>query len=200
MEPDWDKIYLNLYAFTDQLLKSKKWFRGPDTDSYLLGKQTHDYVLDAIEKYLSEPGKFDPTLRSLQGYLKQHIIRRAISNDLKTPENRLTSDVFKNDSVDDDDHGFLEHILPYQEAFFGDEMDLEEVMDYLADQIKNDDLLFKIFRGHCRDFLKRREVIQEYSLSENDYDNGIRRLTTVLKACSKKFGIKAPKKIRKKEL
>ena len=40
---DWEAVYLQLYAYADALLKTKQWFRGEDTSSFLKGKQIHDY-------------------------------------------------------------------------------------------------------------------------------------------------------------
>ena len=200
MEPDWNKLYLNLYAYADQLLKLKSWFRGKGTDSYHQGKQPHDYVQDAIFKYLSEPEKFDPSLRSLEGYLKKHIIRQAIGNDSKTVENRVSSDIFKNQYEESGTgNDLLDDILPFQHALFDKQMDIAQIMHYMSEKIKENPLLVKLFHGHCRDLLQRREVIREYHLSETEYDNGIRRLNTILKACAAKFCLEAPKRKRKKE-
>jgi len=62
MEPiNWEDIYVQLYAYTDKLLKAYTWFRKDQTDSYLKGKQIHDYVAGAIENFLREPDKYDPS-------------------------------------------------------------------------------------------------------------------------------------------
>jgi hypothetical protein len=197
MEPDWQKLYLSLYAFADQILKSQYWFRGKGTDSFFKGKQPHDYTQDAIEKYWLEPEKFDPTQMSLLGYLKKHILRRAVGNDSKRLENRFSSDIFKKQyRNNNDDNEYLDDILPFQQAIFDQQMDLDLIMDFIADQIKHDTILVKVFHGHCRDRLERREVIQEYKLSDTEYDNGFRRLKTILKDCAIKFYLEPPKQVK----
>ena len=148
MGPDWNKLYLNLYVYADQLLKFKRWFRGKGTDSYHQGKQAHDYVQDAIEKYLLEPEKFNPNLRSLEGYLKKHLILQAITNDSNLLENRISSDIFKNHHTDNNgDDKFLDYLLPYENTLFDGQMDLDQIMDHMSEQIKEDQLLVKLFEG-----------------------------------------------------
>src|SRR5665213_911546 len=101
---NWDDLYLQLYAYTDHLLKARSWFRKDKTDSYLKGKQVHDYIQDAIEKYLLEPEKYDPSSgRSLVTYLKWHIIRSAVGNDVRSPENQTSSDILSSDSTESND-------------------------------------------------------------------------------------------------
>src|ERR1700744_6202794 len=100
----WEDIYVQLYAYTDHLLKAYSWFRK-DADSYLKGKQVHDYINDAIEKYLLEPEKYDPSSgRSLVTYLKWHIIRTSVGNDVRSQENKTSSIIeFGRNYEDNDD-------------------------------------------------------------------------------------------------
>src|SRR5258706_4925494 len=117
---DWEDVYVKLYAFTDYLLRSKKWFRGRKTETYLKGQEVHDYVSEGISRFLEHPEKYDSAKRSLTGYLKLHIIRTLIGNDAKSPENKLTMDVFSfaDDVIGEgeDSNLFLDTILPYAEV------------------------------------------------------------------------------------
>jgi hypothetical protein len=192
--PDWDKIYLQLFTYARQLLKVHHWFRGPNCESTIAGKEAHDYVIDAIEKYLKEPEKFDPTRgRSLLNYLKLHIIKQSISNDSKSLENRTSSNTDQFKGGEDDDENFVVSVLPHFEAHFGDEIDLKQILNKVSLEVRKDAILSKIFDGASKNVMKRREIIKEYDLSETEYDNGFKRLTTILKRIAKKFDLTSAK-------
>ena len=189
---DWEDIYTRLYAYADALLRNKSWFRGDKTDSFLEGKQTHDYVSEAIEQYLRNPEKYDPTTgRSLVNYLKYHLVRSLVNNDARSPENKTTKDIlWTYDGKDDtDDSGYEDSILPVIGAYFDQEIDFNTIMSQIEEEIKGDKTLEEIFLGICCYGLKRREVIKEFNMAEKDFDNGIRRLNTILKNTAKKFDI-----------
>ena len=189
---DWDDIYAQLYAYTDHLLKAKKWFRKDGADSYLKGKQVHDYISEAIEKHLRHPGKFDSTSnRSLVNYLKLHIIRTLVGNDATSSENRTTDDIFatlKNDVGSDDTQSSLDVLLPFANAFFDQEIDYQEIVSYVKSELSTDEICGKIFEGICCG-LKRRESIEEYNLTETQFDNGMKRLNTVLRKTAIKYDL-----------
>lgn len=197
---NWDKIYLQLYAYADQLLKAHTWFRGKKTDSYLEGRQAHDYVMDAIEKHLKGPEKYDPQKRSLANYLKLHILRTAIGNDSKKTENKISSNVFANARTDDDDdNDFLDAILPYTKGLFDQQMDLQMIMDDIGNLIQSDPIVFKIFEGRCRENMERIKVMENYNLSNTEFDNGMKRLKTILRRIAKKYSISEPQKVKRKK-
>ena len=198
---NWDKIYLQLYAYADQLLKVHTWFRGKKTDSYLEGRQPHDYVIDAIEKHLKEPEKYDPQKRSLENYLKLHIIRTAIGNDSKKTENKLSSDLFANGKNDEDaDNDFLDAILPYTKGIFDQQIDFQMIMDDIGNSIQSDPIALKIFEGSCRENMKRVKVMENYNLSNTEFDNGMKRLKSTLRQTAKKYNISEPQNVKKKKL
>ncbi len=91
-QKEWADLYLQLYAYTDNLLKSYKWFRCGVKDTYLKGKEPKDYVMEAVTRFLEHPEKYDPEKRSLLGYLKKHIIRTMAGNDARSEENRVSDD------------------------------------------------------------------------------------------------------------
>ncbi len=70
------------------------------------------------------------------------------------------------------------------------EIDYKEIMNYVQGEIKGDEILEEIFLGICLNGLKRRDVIEEFNLSEKDFDNGMRRLQTILSRTAKKFDLK----------
>lgn len=189
---DWEDIYIQLYAFTDQLLKTKAWFRKAGTDSYLKGKQVHDYISEAIEKYLRNPEKYEPKYnRSLVNYLKMHIIRTLVGNDARSVENRTSDDIFSisvdNNDKDDLDSG-LDTMLPYAEAYFDQEIDYNKACAYVRSELSNDEVAIKIFEDRCEGF-KRRQTIETHKMSEAEYDNGMKRLHTVLKRTAVKYDL-----------
>lgn len=187
---NWDDLYLQLYAFTDNLLKSRSWFRKDQTDSYLKGKQVHDYVQDALEKYLLEPEKYDPSSgRSLVNYLKWHIIRAAVGNDVRSPENKTSSDILSRDGTDSDDESVknIDALLPFVAAFFGDELDFKNIVKDVVGELQQDEVALIIFKEVRCNNVDRRVVIKQYNLKDSDYDNAMKRLKTVLKRVAKKY-------------
>ncbi|AZI24163.1 hypothetical protein EA772_01925 [Pedobacter sp. G11] len=188
---NWDELYLQLFAYTDSLLKANTWFRKGKIDSFLEGKQVHDYVSAAIEKFLSEPYKYDPAKRSLVGYLKVHIIRSLVSNDVNKAENKTTSDLdFINNDEDGDELNIMEALLPYVDAYFDQQIDHDKILNDIKEEIKSDEIVKKIFEAHCQNGLLRREILMEYNMDANAFDNGMKRLKTVLKKTAKKYDLR----------
>jgi len=189
---DLGELYLQLYAFTDDFLKTRTFFRGAGSTSFLAGKEVHDYVMDGIEKYLRNPEKFNPSSgRSLLNYIRLHIIRTLIGNDLRSAENRLSKDLFAFEDRDEEkDVDYVETMLPHVETYFDEEMDYEKIMAHVEDAIKGDKTAEEIFLGITGYGLKRREIISEFGMAETEYNNGIRRLQTVLKNTALQFKLK----------
>lgn len=180
-EIDWEDIILKLTAFTRSLASGLNWFRGPKTTTFLMGKEAEDYVFGAIGKYLEEPHKFDSTKGDLVDYLKYNLIRTLVGNDLRKKENRLTKDVFAKCDPDEDENGsYLDRILPHIEALFPDDVDYNAIKEYIEKEIQGDKDVESIFLGLYSFGMKRREVIEEFNMTATEYDNGMRRLTTVI--------------------
>lgn len=192
---EWKEIILLLHTYTRLLVKSKGWFRGDGTEMLLSGKEIDDYVFEAIGRYLEKPEKHDPTKRSLIEYLKKHVIRSLVNNDLRSAENRTSTDVFANksesESVNDEDSTpFLDSILPHAEVFFDQEIDFKEIMNYIESEVKGDVDVENIFLGLVGYGMKRAEIIQEFNMTPSQYDNGMRRLITIRTKAAKKYDIK----------
>lgn len=191
---DWEEVIVCLQAYARWLVKGKGWFRGEDTTTFLKGQEIDDYVFGAIEKYLRHPEKHDPAKGSLVDYLRYNLIRTMVSNNLKSAENRTSQDVFALDEGSDGEEStsYLDAILPHAQVFFDQELDYDEVMRHIESELKSDKIVESIFLGINGYGLKRREIIKEFELTEKEYDNGMRRLTTILNNVAKKFDIKAP--------
>jgi hypothetical protein len=188
---DWEEVILCLQSYTRALVKGKGWFRGDETTTYLKGQEIDDYVFEAIGRYLRNPEKYDSSKRSLIEYLKKHLIRSLVSNELVSAENRTSSDVFAYDQEDDDDSApYLDSILPRAEVFFDQEIDFKEVMSYIDSEAKGDAIVENIFLGISGYGLKRAEIIKEFNMTPIEFDNGMRRLITIRNKAAKKYEIK----------
>lgn len=191
---DWQDLYVRLYAFTDDLLRRKKWFRQGKPSSYLKGKEVHDYVSEAIENFLYSPNKYDSNKGTLIKYLKFNLIRSLISNDVRSAENRSTVDVFRSnptrDSATDDNQDYIDRLLPHLMVYFEEELDYDLIMSRIQDEIKDDKIVEEIFVGICCEDLGRGEVIKEFGMTDRDYDNGRRRLDTILNRTVEELNLK----------
>jgi hypothetical protein len=204
---DWEEITLRLQAFTHSLVSKRKWFRKSHIikkdsknegefkkeSTYLKGKEVNDYVNEAIARYLKNPEKHDPQNGSLVDYLNLNIIRSLVINDLVSSENKTSKDLSYPVNLEDDeaDSGaYLDRMLPFSETYFDEEIDFDTILGFIESEVKGDTIAEEIFFGVCINGLKRREVIKEFNRSENDFDNGMRRLKTILQKAAKKFDLK----------
>lgn len=191
---DWEEILLELTAFTLSWARGKAWFRGKGTTSFLMGKEVNDYVYEAIGRYLEHPGKFNPAKGRLIDYLQYQLVRSLISNDVRKSENKLTDNVFAVDGHDGDDEAnsnYAESILPYTAALFPDNIDYAAISQFIEKGIAGDKEVENIFLGLYTYGLKRGEVIKEFNMQPADYDNAMRRLTTIMNGAAVNFKTKS---------
>lgn len=191
---NWEEVLVQVHAFTRALLKKVKWFSGNKTDSFLKGKQVDDYVYDAIKKYLSEPEKYEPEKGTLVNYLNYSLVRSMVSNDIKVSKNQNTVNEttlsFQLEENGNDNADYMDKIMPYVEVLCDDNLDYKDVVSKVESQIQGDLHAENIFLGLYTFGLKRRQIIQEFEMTEADYDNGVRRLRTVLNHTSKFYNYK----------
>lgn len=205
---DWEEIILRLQSFTRSFVSKKGWYRvssvvkkDPKSEgenkyesTYAEGKEVDDYVYEAIGKYLGNKEKHDPNKGSLVDYLKYNVVRSLVSNDLVSSENTTSKDVlvhsYNFEDDENDNSSYLDSILPYTEAYFDQEIDYSLIMKYVQGEINGDEIAEEIFLGICLNGLKRREVIEEFRISEKEFDNGMRRLKTILNKAAKKYDLK----------
>lgn len=181
-QPDWEEIILKLTAFTHSWVKGKSWFRGKKTTTFLMGKEIEDYVFQAIGKFIENPEKFNSEKGELIEYLKYNLVRSFIANDVRRTENKLTDDIFDDGLNDNDDETstYAEKIMPFTEALFPDDIDYDSIKKFIEAQIQGDKDVENIFLATYTYDMKRREVIEEFAMSPSEYDNGMRRLKTIL--------------------
>lgn len=186
---NWEEIIVRLEAFTRSLLKKQKWFRGGGIDFFLKGKEIRDYMYGGIESYLRHPEKYDPSKGDLYSYLCWNLIRSLVSNDVTSEENRTSRDYFNLTSTDPDGDQtpYIDRIGPAIEPMFTDNLDYEKIKQYIEKEIEGDKIVEEIFLGVYTYNMKRREVIKEFDMSSNDYDNGNRRLETVIRKATAIF-------------
>lgn len=187
---DWEEVLLKLQCYARSLINGKQWFRGNKTTVFLKGKEIEDYVFSAIEKYLRNPEKFDPQKGSLINYLQYNLIRSMVGNDIRSRENKTSMDVFTtadNTEPEENSCSYLDSIMPCADAFFDQEIDYNEIMSYIEAETKGDKIVEEIFLGLFHFDLKRREIIEEFSMTEKEYDNGMRRLNTIRNKTADKY-------------
>lgn len=190
---DWEQVLLSLHSYTRSLANSKRWFRGNGTSNFLKGKEIEDYVNEAIVRYLQHPEKFDSKKGSLINYLQYNLIRNLVGNDSRTLENKSSDNSFsiaheKEEDMEDSGN-YLDSILPYVESYFDEELDYNNIMDSIEMEIGNDELLKNLFNSVTQQNMKRREVIELYKLTSKEYDNGIRRLKTILNKVANQYDL-----------
>ncbi|MEJ7678742.1 MAG: hypothetical protein WKG06_12965 [Segetibacter sp.] len=187
---DWEDIILRLTAFTRSWVRGKSWFRGEKTTTFLMGKEVEDYVFAAIGRFLEQPEKFDPAKGELLEYLEYNLLRSFIANDLRKKENNQTDDIFADDDEDDDDDSsssYSERVLPYTEALFPDDIDYNAIKEYIEKEVQGDTDAENIFLGIYTYGMKRREVIEEFTMTAVAFDNAMRRLNTVINRTANHF-------------
>lgn len=187
---DWEEIILRLTAFTQSWTRGKPWFRGEKTATFLMGKEVEDYVYAAIGKYLEEPEKFDPGKGELLEYLKYNLVRSFVANDLRRKENNQTDDIFAEDNEEDEEDGsssYSERVLPYTAALFPDDIDYNAIKEFIEKEVQGDADAENIFLGIYTYGMKRREVIEEFTMTAVAFDNGMRRLNTVINRAAAHF-------------
>ena len=185
----WKDIITQLLAYAHQLMKAHKWFRE-DSDTSVKGMQAEDYVQEAIARYLKEPEKHDSSKGPLLKFLKYYILRQLVSNDSKSLENTGYTDIFRWQG-DDSDGGddFIEAAIPFVNANFGADLDSSQILADIRAALQKDPTALMLFELVKEKGYKRREVIKETNIDENEFDSAMKRLDRVLKKVSKKYSI-----------
>lgn len=191
---DWEGTLLQLTAFAHSLASSYNWFRGEDTSVFRSGKEAVDYATEAITTLLANPEKYEPEKGDFLNYLKYSVIRNLVRNDARSPENRLTDDIYKWDDNDDDESSvpYSERIMPLIAASFPEDIDYKAIKDYVQKEIAGDSEMEEVFLGTYLEGMKRVDVIRDFNMSDKTYDNAHRRLKTVFKKAAKHFSQTKP--------
>lgn len=193
-DSEWEEMILRLTAFALSWAKGRGWFRGEETTVFLEGKKAEDYAMAAICKFLEEPAKYNAQKGGLLDYLKYNVVRSFIANDIRKKENITTDDIFARDEDDDVDDAspYSERVMPYTAALFPDDIDYATIKNYVEAEIQSDADAQNILLGIYTMGMERREIIEEFDMTPSAYDNGMRRLKTVLNRAAKLFTEKRP--------
>lgn len=192
-----NKILLrNLYAYSrglyGQLYKDDRNWKG---------KGFEDYVHDAIEKHLLGHDNYNAGKGPLEYHLKYHVIKQALTNDLPpavkkkyadyrkmTDEERemsTQSTVREPEPIDPDELGIASLVV--------NNIDSAQLFKELELEINGDEVVAQIYLAVVHDkyeFSDRAEICEECGISSNDFDNGKRRLLTILRRVFKRLNVK----------
>ncbi len=145
----------------------------------------YDFSMECIKRYLEKPSEFDPSRNSdLVNYLKFNILRRLISN-FKELKSQKIEFLYENDDLIGIE--VLSSYLP--ELDLHESIDLREVVKSIKKEIEDSPELIQIFKLRYLKDYSRSETIEALQISENEYNNRIRRLDTVRKNVVRKTQI-----------
>jgi hypothetical protein len=186
-DSEWNNIIIQLKAFIESMIEKRSFFRGSSSDSYLKGKEADDYVLETIHMFIENPEKYNPTKGSLIKFLKYYLARNIVGKDFRSKENKVSQE-FNEFTIDEDDSS----IISYEESvyiaiyeFFEDQLDFKKIVDDLINEIGSDILAENVLFGLINGY-KPREVMSEFNMTDNEYNNALRRLKTIQKSIALK--------------
>lgn len=187
---DWGAIVLQLKAFFRSFTRDKHWFRGNKSDIYVNGMSMDDYVYEAIGRYLKHPEKFDPRKGTLIDYLKFNVLRSLVSNHVRSKENERMAPLFEDilrEDENDDSSKYLERLAPLTHALFDDDMDYDKMLADIQEAVKKDAACETIYLAQYMDDMTRAEVIAEFGIDAQEFDNGNKRLKTIFRKIALKY-------------
>ncbi len=194
-QDEWRDIYIRLYAYTDYLLKSYSWFRRGMPNTFLKGKETNDYVMEAITTYLKNPEQYDSTKRELIGYLSKHIVRTLVGNDARSEENKTSigSITFNHYSSEKGGYDQIEEALPFVQPYFGEEIDFQRIISEIRTALINDADAKALFELVSINGCLRREIIEQKGWTSEKYDSSMKRLKRIAIAVARKYNLTSKK-------
>jgi hypothetical protein len=183
--PEGKQLIKNLYAYAWELYKGLY-----QSEVNGRGKSYKDYVIQALENRLRETDGYDPLKGPLEYYLKYHIIRRALYNDLPPAVKKEYMEWREKAKVSEAPLILPEPVevqempdeeLPFFTLSEGDRATLFAEIERL---IGNDDVVKRIYVAIAHNsfnFGDRAEICEAYHMTKNEFDNGRRRLKTILR-------------------
>jgi hypothetical protein len=78
-------------------------------------------------------------------------------------------------------------MMPLIAASFPNDIDYEAIRDYVQKEIAGNTEVEDVFLGTYLEGMNRADVIKDFNMSDNKYDNAHRRLKTVFKKAAKHF-------------
>jgi hypothetical protein len=176
----WLEVINRLRAFAEDQISIYSWFRGEN--ALPQGYTADDFTQEAILRYCENPSIYNPGRGKFLAFLKYYFLKRLVYNMSRLMENAQTTDIYPMSSEDEeDDNVSYEDYLPATVLDIEGQIDHDEYINLIIEKIDGETLLEKIFEGIFINNLKRREICQQYQMSEQDYDNAVRRLNTIIK-------------------
>lgn len=179
------QLIRNLYAYGFKLYKSLY-----QSEINERGKSYKDYVIQALENRLREIDGYDPSKGPLEYFLKYHIIRRALYNDLPPAVKKEYMEWQEKAKVSEaplilPQPVAVQEVANEELAFFTlSEGDRATLFTEIERLIGNDDVVKRIYVAVAHNsfnFGDRAEICEAYNMTEKEFDNGKRRLRTILR-------------------
>lgn len=159
------------------------------------GKSFSDYVFDAIEKHLRGEDNYDKARSTLDYHLKKNVIRQAIYNDLP-PHVKNHRKLVSKQSLTESNivpipsaareqsvSAVIPELLAYDEKVI-----FQEIERVIGDDKVVGEIYLAITTGGFS-LVDRAEICRELDMKLSDFDNGKRRLNTILKNVFRKFNL-----------
>lgn len=190
------RLLKRLFAYALDLFKQLY-----KTDPNWKGKSFKDYVIDAIVRHLADEDHFDPKKSPLEYHLKYHVIRRALTNDLPPAVKKEYRQSRKETSEDLEMRS--RSPIEYPEvnpdeigevSLFINQIENQVLFKEIETEINGDSIVEQIYLAVIYDkynFSDRAEICADFNISAGDFDNGRRRLITILKRVFKNLNIKS---------
>lgn len=176
----WLEIINRLRAFAEDQISIYSWFRGEN--ALPQGYTADDFTQEAILRHCENPSKYDPGRGEFLAFLKYYILKRLVYNLSMLTENALTTDIYRMFSEEEEeDTVSYEDYLPTAILDIDGQIDHDKYLNLIIEKIDGETLLETIFEAIFINNLKRREICKQYHMTEQDYDNAVRRLNTIIK-------------------
>ena len=144
----------------------------------------YDFAMEAIQKHLQSPDKFDPKRNpDLIKYLKFNILRQLISNFKKK-----SSEVLEIGYETDDAVGISVENYFLETYEIHEQIDLKNLVEKISSQLSTRLKLLEVFELRYLKDYTRKEVCETLEISFGEYANRTRRLETVIKRIIKEQG------------
>lgn len=158
---NWEDIIIRLTDFASKQLKFWNLINEKKTKGLL----AEDIAMDTIEKVIKGEWNWDPEKSDLLDYLKFHVVRGLVSNLAKSKKIKLNSNFDITDL-----RGIKDSVYTVES-----EINANEVLNHLQKIIKGNEIEEKILEGIING-LKKNEIINEYKMTKEDYNNGYKRV------------------------
>lgn len=176
----WLEVINRLRAFAEDQISIYNWFRGEN--ALPQGYTADDFTQETILRYCKNPSIYNPERGKFLAFLKYYILKRLVYNLSMLTENAQTTDIYQMSSGEEEDENVsYEDYLPETMFDIEGQIDHDKYVTLIIEKIDGETLLEKIFEGIFINNLKRREICQQYQMSEQDYDNAVRQLNTIIK-------------------